>query len=614
MDERDDLYDLIIEEYHKTGSVSQVAENLNTNKIKVRRVLITEGLWESRSSKQVGELFAQGMSVKEIAKELCMSEKNVQSYMPYTRGAYGGSKSNDAERSGEYRARQISAETKQPSVKRVKGLEGIKQQPETVSDNVVQFKQKTYLTKPAYEKPAEDNSGSFERFPSVLKLRFEMVSPYKSDVGKLDMNPEEEAAFLKNAKAEEGLIRDVLVHGQMNLHAIHYMIQRLFGWQNCHLHNYSLSEKDFDMVTKGQRIGEYLKLCGTIFRYPDAGLEDRFWDDDYHKGISVKSWLRTKYTYGYRDFSVDDTFIKNYEYVEQFKKTYKRGLVNPKMTLENFRRVHVFENSENFLLEGICVRDLFATAYEGKFDEAFWRTFMDDMIREKKQDVEEVRKESLEDYKLILDTLKDLNNLRTNILNIDKAIRFGQADDVQKFYNMNPYEVISSQKALVRDMEEKLGPYLADEKPKIFPFTDAIYYNYDYGDDWCVKITCLDAYTANDDYDIDCATRFKEIDGQLYMPKRIPWNELQYRDLSGKIVDDDLREKLQTVYLKTFPICVHADGINVMDDVGGVFRFKEFLEKINSTDPEDREEREELKYWAKGQGWTGRKIKPENML
>ena len=36
--------------------------------------------------------------------------------------------------------------------------------------------------------------------------------------------------------------------------------------------------------TKGQRIGEYLKLCGTIFRYPDAGLEDRFWDDDYHKG------------------------------------------------------------------------------------------------------------------------------------------------------------------------------------------------------------------------------------------------------------------------------------------------------------------------------------------
>lgn len=45
MDERDDLYDLIIEEYHKTGSVSQVAENLNTNKIKVRRVLITEGLW-----------------------------------------------------------------------------------------------------------------------------------------------------------------------------------------------------------------------------------------------------------------------------------------------------------------------------------------------------------------------------------------------------------------------------------------------------------------------------------------------------------------------------------------------------------------------------------------
>lgn len=97
------LYDRIVEEYLFTKSVKLVVENLHTNTIKVRRVLITEGLWESQTSRNVGALHKAGKSVKEIAEELCMSEKNVQSYLPYTRGAYGGAKSLDAKRSDDYR-------------------------------------------------------------------------------------------------------------------------------------------------------------------------------------------------------------------------------------------------------------------------------------------------------------------------------------------------------------------------------------------------------------------------------------------------------------------------------------------------------------------------------
>ena len=107
----DELYRQIVESYKKTGSVKKTAEELGTYPIKVRRVLVTEGLWKSRTSEQVAEMLDQGRTVAEIAKALVISEKNVQSYMPYSRGQYGGEdRSNEAIRSEEYRERmQIAA-------------------------------------------------------------------------------------------------------------------------------------------------------------------------------------------------------------------------------------------------------------------------------------------------------------------------------------------------------------------------------------------------------------------------------------------------------------------------------------------------------------------------
>ena len=67
MDERPDLYEQIVDEYRATGSVKQVVNNLKTNTIKVRRVLITEGLWESETSRNVGALYREGKTTREIA-------------------------------------------------------------------------------------------------------------------------------------------------------------------------------------------------------------------------------------------------------------------------------------------------------------------------------------------------------------------------------------------------------------------------------------------------------------------------------------------------------------------------------------------------------------------
>jgi hypothetical protein len=74
-----DQYQKIIQLYQETTSVKVTAKKLGTYPIKVRRVLITEGLWHSNTSDLIGSLYASGLSVYEIAKQLLISEKNVQS-------------------------------------------------------------------------------------------------------------------------------------------------------------------------------------------------------------------------------------------------------------------------------------------------------------------------------------------------------------------------------------------------------------------------------------------------------------------------------------------------------------------------------------------------------
>ncbi len=64
-------------------------------------------------------------------------------------------------------------------------------------------------------------------------------------------------------------------------------------------------------------------------------------------------------------------------------------------------------------------------------------------------------------------------------------------------------------------------------------------------------------------------------------------------------------------YAKERPRCTASDGLNVLDDVGGVVGFSDMLLILNGDDPI---EKESMKDCARGMGWTGRLSKPENML
>lgn len=64
----------------------------------------------SPTSEEIWKLYKEGLDVNSIAKRLCVTDKTVQAYLPYTKGYYSEQvKSMNAIRSGEYRGRKQSA-------------------------------------------------------------------------------------------------------------------------------------------------------------------------------------------------------------------------------------------------------------------------------------------------------------------------------------------------------------------------------------------------------------------------------------------------------------------------------------------------------------------------
>jgi len=114
----------------------------------------------------------------------------------------------------------------------------------------------------------------------------------------------------------------------------------------------------------------------------------------------------------------------------------------------------------------------------------------------------------------------------------------------------------------------------------IFPVTHKLIYNYDFGDDWIITIT-------------------KEKDCRELLQK-------------GYISRDELIDAEATVLTKHKPVCIHKDGVFVLDDVGGLHGFISFLKEIY--EGEDKEERSNYKAWAQSLGWSERKISNKLIL
>ena len=535
----DALYEQIISERKDGKSIAEIAKKLHTTQVRVQRVLITEGLWTSKRTRQIAEMRMQGMSISEIAELLGKDEKTIQTFLPYSRGLYGRNETIESVKSKDYRERMQAAATNM-----------VKEEAEMQS-LVVNRKQSVLHDYSVHMKKSRDRALELQKDlflsdKSVYRVKFELCEGFyygaSSDMG---LEEEEREELLKYAKAERGITREVLIPGDMNLHALHYMIQSLFGWQNSHLHHFSISQDAFAQMTEG-RFDKWTELCGKLFRFGTDDMEDLYWDDDYEPGISVKSWLKSKYRAPYIQKAYADSLEGNLEGIADFQKKFPD--IPMDIMLEDLNNRVVFEEDYNTLLEGLTLHEL-------------------------------------------------------------------------------------------------------------LPVFKELYYLYDYGDDWCVHISMIDKYDRKTNADLqpsvaggwfvpdimnekDGLSKYryfiddggnniqKELEKQAEekgAPKKeyATTAEGEVYDISGLFdavdnrqqfkceVDEELRAQLAVVDVKKMPICTRADGLNVMDDVGGISGLLDFYRIINGDDPD---EKAEMREWARGLGWTGRMSKPEKMV
>ena len=603
-----DMYDQIIKTYKETGSVKETAEKLGTYPIKVRRVLITEGLWSSKTSEAVADLFRKGKTTSEIAEQLYMSEKNVQSYLPYVKGMYGGEKSDEAIRSEEYRERNKNVFASQIVNRRQTIATG--KEFEEMSNGVILDLDKYRETKAKNEQNRAERIWNMTSNLDALRLKLELVNHYPTS--------ESVEILRKHGKAKDGIIREVLVPGRMNLHAMHYMIQKLFGWQNSHLHHFALPERVFEGLTQGNA-KVWSELCGVYFRFPEGDdYSDVYWDDDYDDTMSVKTWLKHKYSGGKGDtFSVGDSYLDNVKKVKDFEnwvnkdahgKEIYRGKSFAELSMEDLKKVADIGMDTEHLAERLEIGELMYVKGKGgkREDLQYCREDIEFLIEEFNRMMEdEFREEELEYY---AKAAEQLRALRFNYQEIDRIAHYDPGR-IKKEMGGDPRILKREYERVIEELEDECLEYINDWNPDIVQITDELTYLYDYGDGWEVRITCEEGYHAdweNDEFDYGSADGHEILEHIMTMDE-----EPVFYDSNNTKLSEEMQNTLEEILLLQKPLCIFADGLNVMDDVGGYGGYIDFLETIHGT---DRDAAEDMRGWAKWMGWTGRKSKPENML
>ncbi len=84
-----------------------MAAEFDITLLKVRKVLITAGVYATDTSEQVQNLKVQGKTIPEIMEITGLSRASVHSYLPYKKGIYNAKEASlDAERCKKYRQRK----------------------------------------------------------------------------------------------------------------------------------------------------------------------------------------------------------------------------------------------------------------------------------------------------------------------------------------------------------------------------------------------------------------------------------------------------------------------------------------------------------------------------
>ncbi len=379
----------------------------------------------------------------------------------------------------------------------------------------------------------------------VLKISLiDYFSPDKLLGGRLNSKPNLSSRHLQAlndyAQGEEGIYRLILVPATLDLRALHYIIQRAFGFYNRYPHQFVLSPKLFRLYG-GIDYNIYCQLAGILYRYPISLPGDQDWDRSILDAKSDQlSYFRNHYKEGKRNAMVGETFV-------QVKQAIDLDPLRPLPAGLPWYRPWKQIGSVYELLERLSLPELL-TLYPSDlalFEKSpqAWLEIMEEKIAQ------------------VIHNWNDLPVLtRQHLLKMAKELIQKRAL-VQEAKEKEPQDFKTILELENQAKERQYWPELLFSthlNPSLIPFTNRIYYRYGYDDDkrlgWCFEIELMD--------ELICLSS-KQVISRF-----------------GKAIKEEYAQKAQALNQEhqVYPICLQAKGANPMENARSLSKWIEFLQ------------------------------------
>ncbi len=389
----------------------------------------------------------------------------------------------------------------------------------------------------------------------------------------LELNTDDgdEDVLARWGKAEFGIYRDVLVDAAMPLHNLHYAIQRLFGWQNSHLHHYEFPE-DVTHELVGDSFLRWTQYCGYYFRTPLEDPSDSLWDDDFEEGMNLKRWLRSKYMPPFVYGGEDELYIN--------ANAQMRVILDENPVLPVAPDFEAYLRGERDIkmvpVEKVTLEQA-AIGLQGELNRLIeHRSLGEYMCLKRDPEWKDKLAFASRRAATALDRWTEkYPRLRDKYEDAKARAKRGGADGLRAELE-------------IRELDRMYTKAINDAEVDAIPVTNELIYKYDYGCGCEVRISLIDEYRL----DVETG-QFISSEGLLIAADNDDFYEILY----GKPIE-----------------CVDAEGLSVLDDVGGIYGYCEFLKGVHGVGEDPYEDKDETRAWGKSLGWTGRMTRPENML
>ena len=544
----DEIYQQVIADFKVTGSVKKTAQNIGKTLVRAQRILITEGLWSSSTSEKVSTLYSQGKTVPEIAEELFVSEKTVQAYLPYTRTEKGYG--------GDSRS-----------------FDAIK------SDD---YRKRMHI---AAESQVSKENMEKERGQMEEKIRsIKIIKDDELQAARIESDTRIAAESLSEDLS--GLTTDQLYNDHMVKRPEVLKLKLSLDMEY-------VDDADMEVLRKYGKVEngitrEILVPADiTLHALNYAILRSFGWQNSHLHRFCLPKETFQKLTGGKNKVDKYDMV----EYDGKFKNWVDLCGIYFRYPTEDFEDIYWDDDYK----EGQSIKTWFRKKYTGPYRyngewEHYWKA-----NAEANRDMREHKLENHTIQDLLFDYQGGMDELLERIPLIELMIPKGIQEDPD-----------------VKDKIRFLQKQQKNESKElsVFPVAHELIYSYDYGDGWDVRISLEDCYYTKDRFD---AQRESGLEGGIVIPvteKQVLADKTAF-DMNNQKQGKAMTLKVATVAMKKKPIGLTVDGLSLMDDVGGIGGYIDFLRVIHGEDPD---EKDDMREWAKWMGWTGRMIKPENLL